>query len=455
MTALWTSAEIAAASGGQETAEFSCDAVTFDSREVMGGELFVAMKGEQADGHDYLDMAFDRGAAGALVSRPSNHPHVLVEDGLEGLEALAKEARLRAKNASVIGVTGSVGKTSVKEAIRHALQAAEPERTHWSVKSYNNHTGVPLSLARMPRETRYGVFEMGMNHAGELSRLTRFVRPHIAIVTAIAPAHIEFFGTEEAIADAKAEIFEGLEPGGTAILPADSPHFERLRRAATRYADRILTFGLSEGADIRPLGVEPGGEGRDITVQAGEERVLFRLMQPGDHSVRNAMAALAAVHAAGGDIAAAGLGLASLRGLEGRGAQYLLAWESGEVRLIDESYNANNASMEAALSVLRGAEISGRRLAVLGAMKELGARSDELHLALARPIEASNVDRVALVGEEMRPLAEALEAPLFDAAAEAEAWLRDTLEPGDAVLLKGSNSVGLSKIVAALRGGAA
>lgn len=453
MTPLWTSNEIAAATGGSVHGEFSCDSVTFDSREVIGGELFVAMKGETADGHHYVASAFERGAAGAIVSQAVERPHVLVDDGFAALEALGRASRGRAAEAKIVGVTGSVGKTSVKEAIRHAFGAAEPERTHWSVKSYNNHTGVPLSLARMPADTRYGIFEMGMNHAGELSALTRHVRPHVALITAIAPAHIEFFDSEEAIADAKAEIFEGLEPGGTAILPFDSPHYERLRGHAEKHAGRILTFGQADEADIHLERSAMMDGSRAVVASVSGEIVALVLRQPGRHWITNALAALAAVHACGGDLAAAGLGIGEMEGLAGRGAQHEVEWQGGTVRLLDESYNANTASMRAALDVLAAVGAQGRRVAVLGAMKELGSRSDELHESLAEPIAAAGADPVALVGAEMKSLARRLGVPLFDTAAEAEDWLRSELRAGDTALVKGSNSIGLSRIVTSLTRG--
>ncbi|MBW7947227.1 MAG: UDP-N-acetylmuramoyl-tripeptide--D-alanyl-D-alanine ligase, partial [Sphingomonadaceae bacterium] len=239
---LWTAAEIADATGGTTHGDFAAEGVTFDSREVIGGELFVAMKGETTDGHRFVESAHRQGAAGFLVSEDCAYPHVRVADGFEALQALGRAGRERA-GATIVGVTGSVGKTSVKEALRHAFQEIEPEHTHWSVKSYNNHTGVPLSLARMPGDTRLAAFEMGMNHAGELAALTRLVRPHVAVVTWVTSAHLAFFDSEEAIADAKGEIFEGLEPGGVAVLPFDSAHYARLRAKAERHAARILSFG--------------------------------------------------------------------------------------------------------------------------------------------------------------------------------------------------------------------
>lgn len=453
---LWTAAEIAAATGGTASAEFEVDAVAFDSREVGPGALFVALSGETTDGHNFLDQAFASGAAGAVVSSQTPHPHILVGDTTVALENLARASRKR-MTGTVIGVTGSVGKTGTKEALFECLERMVPGFAHRSVKSYNNHTGVPLSLARMPRETKFGVFEMGMNHAGELLALTHMVRPHIALVTTIAPAHTEFFPSEEAIADAKGEIFQGLEPGGTAIVPFDSPHRDRLIAAAEGHAGRIVSFGLREGADVRAIEIVPGqGAGTYVTAQIGPDRTLgFTLSQPGDHWVANAMAVLAAVDAAGGDIEQAGLALAEMGGLAGRGARFKTAVSGGEALVIDESYNANPASMRATLKVL-AATPATRRIAVLGEMRELGDQSEVFHAGLAGPIADANVEALLLVGEGMAPLARALEGRIelvhVPDAATARERIETMLRPGDAVLIKGSNGVGLSRVVAALAG---
>ena len=356
---------------------------------------------------------------------------------------------------TVIGVTGSVGKTSAKEALFAALDRSLTGQVHRSVKSYNNHTGVPLSLARMPRDTRVGVFEMGMNHAGELAQLTRLVRPHVAIVTAIAPAHTAFFPDESAIADAKGEIFQGLEPGGTAIVPYDSPHRDRLMAAAAPYAARIVTFGLQKGADVRAIEAMrlPSG-GSFVTAKLGDRELSFTLSQPGMHWVSNALAVLAAVDAAGADLARAGLALAELGGLQGRGARFRAPAVGGDMLVIDESYNANPASMRATLAVL--AEEPGRHLAVLGEMRELGDASPEYHAGLAEPILAARVETALLVGEAMVPLVQALEGRIevmhVADAATALGRLKDLARAGDAVLVKGSNGVGLSRVVAGLQG---
>jgi UDP-N-acetylmuramoyl-tripeptide--D-alanyl-D-alanine ligase len=455
MTALWTSSEIAAATGGTVSTAFEVSGVAFDSREVGAGDLFIALTGETTDGHRFLDGAFGQGAAGAVVSQPVANPHVLVADTTNALGALGIASRARTQ-ARIAGVTGSVGKTGTKEALAAALARANRGHVHRSVKSYNNHTGVPLSLARMPKESRFGVFEMGMNHAGELSALTRLVRPHVAIVTTIAPAHIEFFPSVEAIADAKGEIFEGLEPGGTAILPFDSPYYFRLRAKAETCGAKIVSFGVGNGADVRAEDALITEAGTKILARLPDAELSFTLAYPGQHWVSNAMAVLAAVQALGGDLAAAGLALGELEGLAGRGARHQVATtDGGAALLIDESYNANPTSMAATLSVL-GAE-PGRRIAVLGEMKELGPDGAALHTGLANPIVQAGVDMALLVGPAMAPLAHALEGQCetvhaTDAAAALDV-LSKCIRGGDVILVKGSNAVGLSRIVSALIGG--
>ncbi len=457
MSALWTATEIAAATGGAANCEFEVHGVAFDSREVGSGDLFVAMKGEATDGHRFVDGAFERGATGAIVSQPVSHPHVLVKDSVAALEALGRAGRART-NAKIIGVTGSAGKTGTKETLAAALARLDRGLVHRSVKSYNNQTGVPLSLARMPRESAFGVLEMGMNHAGELAALTRMVRPHIAIITTVVAAHIEFFGTVEKIAEAKSEIFEGLEPGGVAIIPFDNPHRELLTGKARECGARVVTFGRGEGADVRALEAFPAPcGGTAIHAHLPEAELSFTLAYLGDHWVTNAMAVLAAVDVLGGDLASAGLAMAELEGLSGRGARHRIAVPNGgNALLIDESYNANPASMAATLAVL-GAEPAKRRMAVLGEMGELGAGGAELHAELAGPVEQAGVDLVLLVGEAMLSLKKALhgrvECVHANAAAAATDILKKELRDGDVVLVKGSNFVGLSRLVAALLGG--
>ncbi|MEJ7777554.1 MAG: UDP-N-acetylmuramoyl-tripeptide--D-alanyl-D-alanine ligase [Sphingomicrobium sp.] len=450
MTPLWTSDEIAAATGGTASCGFEVTGVTFDSREVAPGDMFIAMPGSANNGHQFVAGALAAGAAGVLVSQPVEGPHVLVADTARALEALGRASRLRTR-ATVIGITGSVGKTSTKEALAAALERCRPGKVHRSVKSYNNHTGVPLSLARMPRDCDYAVLEMGMNNAGEIAALTKLVRPHVAIVTAIAPAHVETLGSEEAIADAKAEIFEGLEPDGIAIIPNDTPHRDRLVKAARGLADRIVTFGTGD-ADVHALHAVRAEQGGSlITAALLNSEITFTISQRGDHWVSNALAVLAAVEAAGADAGAAGLALADFGGLKGRGERHCVALDGGQALVIDESYNANPASMAATIKSLGTERGIDRRIAVLGPMRELGRHSDELHAGLAPSLVEAQVNELVLVGEETRPLEDALgdgvhvtRAADADQAADA---LLGMLRPGDAVLVKASNSVGLSRVV--------
>ena len=456
MSVLWTSAEIEAATGGRASGPFEVTGVTFDSREVQPGDLFIAMPGTVYDGHKFVAGAFAAGAAGAIVSQPVDGPHVLVDDTAAALEALGRAARERSR-AVIVGVTGSVGKTSTKEALYAALDRISGGKAHRSVKSYNNHTGVPLSLARMPREAEYAVLEMGMNNKGEIAALTRQVRPHLALITAIAPAHIENLGSEEAIADAKAEVFEGLEPHGTAIIPNGTPHRDRLVRAARRYAENIITFGHGD-ADVHALhAVRSSDGGSQISAALLERQLTFTISQRGEHWVSNALAVLAAVEALGLDVAVAGLALADLGGLKGRGERHQISVTGGKVLLIDESYNANPASMAATLKSL-GAETGvDRRIAVLGPMRELGEHSGALHAGLAPSVIDAHVDRLILIGDEMRPLAESVVGKvgvdIADSVDQAADALLSMLRAGDAVLVKASNSVGLAKLVERVKEG--
>ena len=455
---LWTSTSIAAATGGTPSRDFAASGVAFDSREIGPGDLFVAMPGTASDGHGFVAQAFARGAAGAVVSRPVDGPHVLVPDTAAALEALGRTARART-SARIAGVTGSVGKTGTKEALAAALARTPGTRVHRSVKSYNNHTGVPLSLARMPADSDFGVFEMGMNHAGEIAGLAAQVRPHVALVTAIAPAHIEFFASVEAIADAKGEIFGGLEPDGTAVIPFDSPHRDRLIGHARRADARVMTFGSGDGADVRARNAVELVDGTRASVDLPGGSLQLTIGQPGAHWLSNGLAVIAAIHALGADVGVAALALADLAGLPGRGARSRVrvgdGSSDGEALVIDESYNANPTSMRATLAVL--ARASGRKLAVLGAMRELGADADRLHAELAEPVLASGAAFALLVGDGMQPLGEALEGQtevlhVPDAGA-ARDVIRDRLRAGDTVLVKGSNSVGLAAVVADLQRG--
>ena len=462
MTPLWTCDEIVAATGGVvHGAPFEVTGVTFDSREVGAGDLFVAMPGTAADGHDFVARAFAAGAAGALVSRHVEGPHILVPDVAKALTDMAVAARARMAG-TVIGVTGSVGKTSTKEALYAALERFARGAVHRSVKSYNNHTGVPLSLARMPRTSEFAVLEMGMNHAGEIARLTRLVRPHVALITAIASAHIEQLGSLEAIADAKAEIFEGLEPDGVAIIPEATPWRDRLSKAAQKYADRTVTFGGGSGgeADVAALhAVRSDHGGSLVTARLIDSDLTFTIAQRGDHWVSNSLAVLAVVETVGADLALAGLALADMDGLKGRGERHRLEVAGGHYLLIDESYNANPASMAATLQSLASERDVTRRIAVLGPMRELGDQADAMHAALAPAVIEAGVDHLILVGEDMRPLEEALAGEVIvdraEGADDAAELLARIVAPGDAVLVKASNSIGLARLVERMAGGLA
>ena len=457
--ALWSAREIAEATGGAASHEFQASGVEMDSRDVRPGDLFVALKGEAMDGHQFIAKAFASGAVAALVDRPVDFPHVLVEDTTAALHALAHVARDRA-DAVRIGVTGSVGKTGVKEAIFSALDRGSRGAAHRSVRSYNNHVGVPLSLARMPARSKFGVFEMGMNHAGEIEMLAQHVRPHVAVITTIAPAHIENLGSIEAIADAKGEIFGGLAEGGTAVIPADLEQSERLVAIAKARGAKIVTFGTSPDADVRLLDAIPSADGGSlVTADLGDSRLCYTVAEPGEHWIANSLAVLAAVRAAGGDLGATGLALAEMGGLKGRGARHRVEAAGGRALLIDESYNANPASMRATLRQL-GQTPATRRIAVLGAMKELGDFAPRFHAQLAAPLAEAHVDHAILVGDEMAALSrelgkasaislgKGLSFAHCDSPVEAIAALEEFgVNAGDAILVKGSNSVGLVALV--------
>ncbi|MDF1587486.1 UDP-N-acetylmuramoyl-tripeptide--D-alanyl-D-alanine ligase [Marinimicrococcus flavescens] len=452
MSRLWTAAAAAAATGGRVAGDWAVDSVSIDTRSLGGSALFVALRGENRDGHAFVGQALAANAV-AMVSRVEPGWPVerllVVEDTLAGLEALGRAGRQRS-TARILGVTGSVGKTGTKEALRHVL--SEQAAAHASAASYNNHWGVPLSLARLPQEAAFGVFEMGMNHAGELSALTAMVRPHVALVTWIAPAHLEYFGSEEAIADAKGEIFEGLEPGGAAVLPRDSAHFERLAGHAARHGGRITAFGRHEASQWRLLDARIGAKDSRVRAQTPLGPMSFRVGIGGAHWVTNALAVLAAVHEAGGDVRCAAASLASLRPPPGRGARHIVRLEKGTALLLDESYNANPVSMRAALDLLGRAP--GRRLAALGDMLELGEHSAALHAGLADAIALAGVDRVFTCGPMMDYLHRALPGSRRGDHTQDSSTLvpclRQALRPGDVLLVKGSLGSRMARIVDAL-----
>jgi UDP-N-acetylmuramoyl-tripeptide--D-alanyl-D-alanine ligase len=453
---LWTSSEGAAATGGKSTATWAAHGVSIDSRTLVPGDLYVALKGPNKDGHEFTTDALQKGAAAALVSSrgsdvPADAPLLMVEDTQAALEALGRAALARSQGR-IVAVTGSAGKTTTKEMLRLILsQAGEVSA---SVASFNNHWGVPLSLARMSRESAYGVFELGMNHAGEIRALVGQVRPHVALITTIAPAHLEYFGTVEAIADAKAEIFEGIEKGGPAILPADNPQYERLNAHAKKAGvRRILSFGRTTGNDARLLGSEPNGDGQIVSADIAGRKLRFAVGAEGPHIAMNAIAALLATRELGADIERGSHALGEFAALKGRGARFAAAG----IDVIDESYNANPASMAAALALLGRANPrpNGRRIAVLGDMLELGTRGQELHRAIAADIASTHADLVFLCGAQMKALWNSLPSQTRGAYAEQSSALAPelmrALKPGDVVLVKGSFGSRMSIIIEALR----
>jgi UDP-N-acetylmuramoyl-tripeptide--D-alanyl-D-alanine ligase len=461
MTApLWTTDEIAAATGGHANRAIAVSGVAIDGRKVAPGDLFVALPGTAADGHEFVAQAFANGATAALVARrPANvsdaAPLVHVADTQAGLEALGTAARARAQNARIVGVTGSVGKTGTRTALEHVLSAQG--KTHASQASYNNHVGVPLSLARMPAGVRFGVFEMGMNHAGEIARLTVQVRPHVAIITTIEAVHLEFFDSIEGIADAKAEIFLGLEPDGVAILNRDNPHYERLAKAARARPARIVTFGTHEAADVRLVDMALKPDCSCVSAEVFGARHAFKIGTPGRHWVMNGLAVLAAVEAVGADISLAGLALASLENPDGRGKRQTVEIPGGIFTLIDESYNASPASMRATFDTVGRIkpEGRGRRIAVLGDMRELGPTAPDLHADLAPALEAARFDVVHTAGSHMANLHTALPDKMRGAhvatSAELGPIVAASVRPGDVVVVKGSLGSRMGPIVELLR----
>jgi UDP-N-acetylmuramoyl-tripeptide--D-alanyl-D-alanine ligase len=433
--------------------------VSIDSRTLAKGEAFFAIQGENRDGHDFVDNALKAGAELAVIARNqrerfSNVPVLIVADVLEALRELGRAARTRS-NGKVIAVTGSVGKTGTKEALRLALSA--DGETHASASSYNNHWGVPLSLARCRASAKYAVFEIGMNHAGEITPLTKLVRPHVAVITGIEPVHLEYFGSLEKIADAKAEIFTGVEPGGAAVLNRDNAQFARLAAAAkSAKIERVVSFGEDGSADARLLRLSLQNDSSTVEADIVGQSVTYKLGAPGRHLVLNSLAVLAAVSLVGADLALASLALTNLKPASGRGTRSVLTLPGGTALLIDESYNANPASMRAAIALLGQAPIGerGRRIAVLGDMLELGPSGAEMHRALAETIETARIDVVFCSGPLMRALWEALPSRVRGGYAETAAGLEPTvvgaIRAGDAVMVKGSLGSKMGPIVRAL-----
>ena len=462
VTPLWTSAAMTAAMRARVNGVLpdAVAGISIDSRTVAPGEAYFAIKGDVHDGHDFVAAALKAGAALAVVEAAqrdkfaSDAPLLVVDDVLAGLVDLAHAARARL-DAQVIAVTGSVGKTSTKEALRRVLGAQG--ETHASAASFNNHWGVPLSLARCPALVRFAVFEIGMNHAGEIDVLVRMVRPHVAIITTVEPVHLEFFAGIEAIADAKAEIFLGLEPGGAVVLNRDNSQFARLQRRAKELGiARIVSFGADRKSDARLLDVSLHAACSAVHADILGHEVTYKLGMPGRHMAMNSLAVLAASSLAGADLALAALALSHIEPAAGRGVRRTLEVGGGEATLIDESYNANPASMAAALNVLGQAVIGpqGRRIAVLGDMLELGPTSAELHRGLNEAVKANHIDLVYCCGPLMRNLWDALSTGkrggYADSAASLEAQVVGAIRAGDAIMIKGSLGSKMKTIVQAL-----
>ncbi|WP_332700337.1 UDP-N-acetylmuramoyl-tripeptide--D-alanyl-D-alanine ligase [Devosia sp.] len=453
---LYTIADILSATGGTTdlAADTTINSISIDSRDLGPDALFVAIKGDRFDGHDFVDKALENGAAAALVHKGEGPGRIHVADALGGLRDIARAARARSR-AIVVGVTGSVGKTTTKEAIRVVFEAAG--ETHASIKSFNNHWGVPLMLARFPEQAEFGVFEMGMSAPDEIRPLAQLVRPHIAVITTIAPAHLEAFGSLDGIARAKAEIFAGLEPGGTAVLNADHAQIGvLLDEANAAGVGRVVTYGEARGTDWQIVDIQAIGERSFAIIEHEGERHALVLNVPGRHMVANATAALAVAHIAGVEPAVALRALAGFGAQPGRGMRSRLGPEERPLLLTDESYNANTASMNAALEVFGGqAAPGGRKVVILGDMLELGPQSASLHASLAPAVNASGAERVYLVGPAMAGLAEALGAGRVAAhtqtAAEMAEIVLNDLAYGDAVMVKGSNGVGLAGVVEKIR----
>jgi UDP-N-acetylmuramoyl-tripeptide--D-alanyl-D-alanine ligase len=465
-TPLWTwdalsdAVPFAAADG---TPNRAITGFSIDTRSLQSGDVFVALK-DQRDGHEFVTAAFNAGAAAALVAesyqRKTGDGALLrsARNVLKALEVIGVAARHRlAPSARVIAVTGSAGKTGTKEMLRECLSAVAPGAVHASEKSYNNHWGVPLTLARMPADTEYAVIEIGMNHAGEIVPLTKMVEPHAAIVTTVEAVHLEHFGSVEDIADAKAEIFQGLVPGGAAIIKRDNPHFDRLRVRAEIESARVVSFAIDAGADVSAIAFLPGDDGSEVTARVRDKLVTFRLAIPGRHIVENALGVIAALDAAGADVETAVSALATLAPPGGRGLRTRLFIAGGDALLIDESYNANPASMRAALATLATVPRAKfpRRIAVLGDMLELGAEAAALHRGLKDAVDEAGVDLIFACGPHMKGLYDAgpsaMKGGYGATASMLEASLQAALRPGDVVMIKASNGMRLAPVVEALK----
>ncbi|WP_017965106.1 UDP-N-acetylmuramoylalanyl-D-glutamyl-2,6-diaminopimelate--D-alanyl-D-alanine ligase [Rhizobium leguminosarum] len=463
MSWLWTTEDMIAAMAGRPFGNppEGITGISIDSRSIAPGEAFFAIKGDRVDGHDYASMAMANGASLLVVSEARlpamgrlTVPMIVVEDVLAALGRLGLASRERSK-AQIIAVTGSVGKTTTKEMLRHVLSPSG--KVHASVASFNNHWGVPLTLARMPEDTDYGVFEVGMNHPGEIRPLVAMIRPDVAIITTIAPAHLGNFTNIKEIAAAKAEIFEGLEPGGHVVLNRDNDQFNFLDRTAQSHGiEHIHSFGQHAKAEFRLAEFNGSDENSTLWLTIGGETLEVALGAPGRHIAENALAALGVVRIVGADIQKAIEALATLKPEKGRGKRHRLSIGSGSFTLIDESYNANPASMRAAIALLAASEPTGRgrRIAVLGDMLEMGDYAQKVHTDLAVPLLAAGIEHVWLAGAEMATLKESLPESVHveyrENTSELTDYVLNSVAPGDVLMVKSSLGIGFGKIVAAL-----
>ena len=457
---LWSAPEIAGIPGARILGTPApVGGASIDTRSLQPGDLFFAIRGVAQDGHDHVRTALAKGAAAAVIqeSREGEFegPLVVVPDVLRAMEDLGRAARARSE-AAIVAVTGSVGKTGTKEALRLVLSRFG--ETHAAAASFNNHWGVPLTLARLPRTAKFGVFEIGMNHPNEIVPLTAMVRPHVAIVTTVEPVHIGHFRAIQGIADAKGEIFSGLETGGVAILPRDNAHFERLAaHAMAGRAGRIVSFGESEAADVRALRIATAPDASMVEADVMGRTVAFRIGMPGRHVALNALAVLATAAALGLDLDAAASAYAALEPPQGRGERTPLHLPAGMATLVDESFNANPASMRAALATLALTETGpgGRRIAVLADMGELGEMGPDAHRSLVHAVTTSGADIVFAAGPLMRGLWDELPPRIrgehAEKAADLDEVVADAVRPGDVVMVKGSKYTLVSKVAAHLK----
>jgi len=456
---LWTAEEAVAATGGRCNSQWQASGLSIDSRSIAAGDLFIALAGPNHDGHDFAAAALEAGAIAALVHRrprgvAESAPLLMVEDTLAALGGLGRASRARS-NARVVGITGSVGKTGTKEALKTCL--ATQGLTAASVASFNNHWGVPLSLARMARGAHYGVFEMGMNQPGEILALSQLVRPHVALITNVQPAHLQSFESLQAIATAKSEIFEAVEPNGVAVLNRDNAFYDFfVAQAEAAGLTRKLGFGRHGEADVRLAECRLQADGSQVKAILYGQAIDYRVSIPGEHWVINSLAVLATIQALEGNVAAAAAALAQLEPLKGRGQQREIALAHGSFRLIDESYNANPASVRAAIAVLGRSAVkdNGRRIAVLGDMLELGTEAQALHAELAGPLQEASVDLVFSCGPTMAVLHDAIPAAMRGGhAPDSQALVplvKAAVGDGDVVMIKGSLGSRMAVLVNAL-----